>query len=43
MQQVADPAGSYYWVECFFTELLVIASTAISVSTPQGNGQIVPL
>ena len=43
MQQVGDPAGSYYWAECFFTELLVIASTAIGANRPQGNSQIVPL
>lgn len=43
MQQVGDLAGSYYWAECFFTELLVIASTVISASSPQGNSQIVPL
>jgi len=43
MQQVGDPAGSYHLAECFFTELLVIVSTATSVSRPQGSSQVVPL
>lgn len=43
MQQVGDQAGSYYWAESFFTELLVIARAAIVVSRLQGSSQFVPL